>query len=441
MSQTVTLFADGSHRHGADAVEPHKTGLLRSSVCHSRPRVGIYIPGTGSGGPWRYVHSILAGIDLDEFEVKVFCDIQGAYLPRPKIEVVPIRHAVAKSAAAANGSLQSDTSQSPGNWRRSSLRRFVPTALRMWAGFAREARRLAALFREHPVDLLHTQNTGCEESGVAARLACISSVLGTFHVDSTYDLHNERSGLTHRVLEHLSNHCLHKSIGVSHATSRDWICRTHLRRRRVLTIHNGIDPDKFCRRMDRAAARAALGLPDDNRLIIGGVGRLEEAKGFCFLIEAVALLAGDYPKLEIVLAGQGPLREPLAAQAARLGIADRVRFLGFCEDVQVVYDVLDVFVLSSRCEALPYAMLEAMASCLPIVGTTVAGIAEVIVQGKTGLLVPPGDAAAIAGALRTLLDSPKLRDEMGQAGRARVIRHFNESDMVRDTIAVYRDML
>jgi glycosyltransferase involved in cell wall biosynthesis len=400
-----------------------------------KPTLGLFIPGAGSGGPWRSVHSILGGLDLDEFEVQVFCDLEGQYAPRPEIGICYL-HGSQSSEQRTNEAVTPSNARS-----RAFYRHLAPPFVRTWAGFGRQTRKLAALLRRQPVDLLHTHTTGCEESAVAARLAGIPAVLGTFHVDSTYDLQGVRSGVTHRTLEHLSNHCLHRAIGVSEATARDWIRRTHLPACRVVTIHNGIDADQFIRRSPRAAARAQLGLPCDDRLILGGVGRLEEAKGFSFLLEAVALLAKTCPNLLLVLAGQGPLREQLAEQAARLGIGERVRFLGFCADVQQVYDALDVFVLSSLCEALPYALLEAMATCLPAVGTTVGGVPEVIVPGETGFLVPPRDPAALATALRPLLESQVLRQRLGHAGRERVEQHFREDEMVRKTIQVYRDML
>lgn len=404
-----------------------------------RYKIGIYCPGDGKSGPWRYVHSILRAIDLNEFDVRVFCDIRGHYPARPEIRVrslsLPLTmHVSAPDARFAKPHRVAASARVV--WRAT-----VPPAVRLWSGFNRQAARLADAFRRDPVDLLHTNNTGCEESAVAARRAGIRRVLGTFHVDSTYDLHRHRSGWGYRALEHLSNHSLTNAIGVSRRTSEDWIRRTHLPRSRVVTIHNGIDPRLFARRTDRETARRKLGLPNDERVIVGGVGRLEEAKGFEYLIGAIANLAPRNPELMLVLAGQGVARERLAAQAERLGIADRVRFLGFCPEVQIVFDALDIFAMPSLCEALPYALLEAMATGLPAVGATVGGIPEVIVEGATGLLVPPRSEGALAAALQTLIDSPGLRAHMGTAARERVEKHFTEAEMVAKTIDLYRVVL
>ncbi len=400
-----------------------------------RHRVGIFCPGIGTGGPWRYVHSVLTGIDPAEVDVTVFCDLPGKYEPQPWVKVVNLDLSEVPPAAAAMPAAKETSAPA-----RSSHHRMVPTSVRLWAGFAKQSRRLARLFRQHPVDIFHTQNTGCEESPVAAKLAGIRHIIGTFHVDSTYDLHHERNGPGHRLLEILSNRCLDTAIAVSGATKSDWLRRTHIPAGRVTTIHNGIDPEKFRRRQSRESARRELGLSVDG-LLVGGLGRLDEAKGFTHLLEAAARLRPEFPNLCVAIAGAGPLRESLERQSARLDLGSAVRFLGFQSDVQKVLDSLDVYAIPSLCEALPFALLEAMAAELPAVGSTVGGIPEVIVPGVTGLLVSPRDPVRLAEGLRTLLLNTELRTRMGIAGREQVIRHFHERDMVRKTIGVYRKAL
>lgn len=399
----------------------------------SLPRIGIYCPGVGTGGPWRYVHAVLRGIDLDEFDVTVFSDLSSVYEPRPEVKVVTLSELHVESVRPVSD-VGATTKQRP-RVRRLGL------APRLWMGTHREAGRLADVFRAHPLHLLHTQNTGCEESPIAARMAGIPCVLGTFHVDSTYDLDRQRSGFAHRAVECVSNRCLHKAIAVSEATKRDWVRRTWLDESRVITIYNGIDCTHFRRQSTQPAARRKLGLPDDDRLLISGVGRLDPAKGYSHLIDGFRLLATQFPTAMLVLAGTGQLQESLKHQAAVAGLSDRVRFLGFQDDVRDVYDASDVFVMSSLCETLGYALLEAMAHELPTVATTVGGMPEVIVPGETGFLVPPRDPVALANALRPLLESADLRIRLGKAGRERVMQHFTEEECVRKTIDVYREML
>lgn len=395
-------------------------------------QLALYCPGAGTGGPWRYVHSVLAGLDPAEFAVTVFADLPGDYPGRPDVRVVRLGGPAALPGGAAPAAAPPPP---PRRGRR------LPPAARLWAGFAREAWRLARLLRRHPTDLFHTQNTGCEESPVAARLAGCRRVVGTFHVDSTYDLHRERSGPAHRLLETVSNRCLDAALAVSRQTGRDWVRRTHIPRDRVATIHNGIDPARFGRRQPQADARRALGLPPDG-LVVGGVGRLDEAKGFADLLAAAARLRPEFPGLTVAIAGEGPLRKGLEGLAVRLGLAGTVRFLGFQPDVQPVLDALDVYAMPSLCEALPFALLEAMAAGLPAVGSTVGGIPEVIVPGETGLLVPPRSPDRLAAAVAELLRAgPAARERLGAAGRARVAAHFHERDMVRRTVEVYRRLV
>lgn len=404
----------------------------------ARSTLGIYCPGTGVGGPWRYVHGLLAAIDPHDFDVYVYSDLSGKYAPRPWVNLVSLNVAAVHHAGQA---ASATVTQAAEKTHRTGGSRFLPKSLRTWAGFAKESGRLSRKLRKPTLDLIHLQNTGCEEAPVAARWLRGPQVLGTFHVDSTYDLDNERSGVTHRVLERISNLCLHRAIAVSEATKQDWVRRSGIPADRVVTIHNGVDAKHFQRGRSQAAARHELGLPNDGRLIVGGVGRLDAAKGFAYLIEAAAVLAAEFPRLHVAIAGQGGLRGELEELARRRGIADRVQFLGQCADVRIVYDALDVYAMPSLCEALPYALLEAMSHELPVTAAAVGGIPEVIVEGETGFLTPPRDATAFATALRPLIESQELRTQLGSAGRERVSRHFTEADCVRKTIDVYRQML
>jgi glycosyltransferase involved in cell wall biosynthesis len=260
-------------------------------------------------------------------------------------------------------------------------------------------------------------------------------------VDGTYDLNPNRSQLRYRALESYSNRCLHQAIAVSEGTKQFWLARTGIAEHRIITIHNGIDSDAVRRRLARRDARQRLGLPDDGRVIVGGVGRLDVAKGFTHLIDAFAMVRAQCPDVLLVIAGTGPLQDRLASQVEALGLSQAVKFPGFCTDVGLVYDALDVFVLSSICDAMPFALLEAMAHDLPAVGTRVGGVPEVIVPGTTGFLAAPKDAAALAAGLIPLLQSDALRLQLGAAGRERVVKRFQEAEMVRRTVDVYRQLL
>lgn len=401
---------------------------------HSRrPRIGIYEPSSGPSGPSRYVESILSAIDPDEFDIVLFCRSGGPYAPRAGVTLVEVMPQ-ARPASVTKEPPTKPLARSP--WRAAT-----PKWVRLWSGFGQETLRLAAHFRRHKVDLLHTNNAGCEESAVAARIAAITRVLGTFHVDSRVDVARTRDGFRYRALEFVSNQCLHAAIAVSDATGREWARRTRIASRRIVTIRNGINTESCASAPDKRVARENLGLPKGDAFIVGGVGRLDAVKGFDVLLDAIALLAPQFPTLHLALAGDGPLRQTLEQQAIRLGIARRVHFLGFRRDVSLVFDALDLFAMPSRCEALPYALLEAMATRLPAVASDVGGVPEVVIHGQTGLLAPVGDHAQFATGIRTLLQDADLRQRMGEAARQRVITEFNQRDMVARTLQLYRRLL
>jgi len=406
---------------------------------YSRPCLGIYLGDKlGQSGPGRYIRGIIEGLKQSEFDAVVFCT--GLIGDDPEVPIVStlgqsMQPSSGKDARSGSRDLSSNRRRAKQFWQR-----VAPLAVRYWGGVARETYNLAHLFRRHSVDLLHTNNTGCEESPLAARLAGIRRILGTFHVESKVSLNDDRDAFRYRALECISNHCLNRAIAVSDAAGRDWIARTRLPASRVTTIYNGVDPERFRRRRSRIEARQMLGLPV-GALMIGSVGRLDPVKGFSYLLEAAASLIPEYPNLLLAVAGTGPSHRDLLNDAERLGISNHVRWLGFCSDVNTVYDALDLFVLPSLRDALPYALIEAMAHELPAIGTSVGGIPEIIEDQETGLLVPPRQVADLARALRLLLASPERRIRMGGAARARVLKHFCEADCVRKTIQLYRAMV
>lgn len=192
---------------------------------------------------------------------------------------------------------------------------------------------------------------------------------------------------------------------------------------RAETLLNGIPLAPFAwSPQRREEARRRLELAQDD-LVVGHVGRLVELKNQAALIAELPALAAEFPRLKLVLVGEGPTRQALQAQAEAAGMASRVLFAGARQDVSDLLPAFDVFALPSLTEGLSIALLEACASRLAIVATAVGGNPEVIRDGITGRLVPVGDAAALRGALHELLASPALRAERGEAACAWVAAH------------------
>jgi glycosyltransferase involved in cell wall biosynthesis len=208
---------------------------------------------------------------------------------------------------------------------------------------------------------------------------------------------------------------------------------------KLFVIPNGIEPEVF-QRVSRTEARTHLGI-EENTPVIGFVGRLEPQKGLSYLIEAVAQLIRDWPTLMCIVVGDGSLRSSLQRQAIQLDVKDKVHFLGYRPDVPALLPAFDIFVLPSLYEGLPYTILEAMAAGIPVIATDVAGTRDVVRDGETGLLVPPGDVPALREAIRQIFDNQELKSKLAQAGRQIVVHDFRLEDCVHRMEKLYQDVL
>jgi glycosyltransferase involved in cell wall biosynthesis len=205
---------------------------------------------------------------------------------------------------------------------------------------------------------------------------------------------------------------------------------------RTEVIAHGVDVAAIAaRRSERQAARSELGL--DNELVIVTVANLRANKDYPTLLHAAAKLVAEGHGVRFVSVGQGPLADELAAIRDRLGLGDRFRFLGYQEDPIRVLVAGDVFALSSRYEGLPIAMLEAFAAGLPVVATSVGGIPSALRDGTDGLLVPPRDPDALAGALVKLLD-PAVRERLTMS--IDDARRFGMQAAIERQQSIYRDL-
>ncbi|UCG61421.1 MAG: glycosyltransferase family 4 protein [Candidatus Zixiibacteriota bacterium] len=213
-----------------------------------------------------------------------------------------------------------------------------------------------------------------------------------------------------------------------------------LRRGRLTTIHNSIDLKTVVLTKSASEFRQELGLPVD-KPVIGSAGRMVPVKGFDVFVRAAAKVMAKRPEVSYVLAGEGPLSESLKNLAADLGITDRVRFPGFREDITDLLNSLDIFVVSSHHEGIPTVLLEAMALGKSVVCTGVGGINEIIEDGLSGILVEPGDAAAIAEACERLLDNADLRLNLGQAARRTVEDRFSSESQAGSIADIYRGLV
>ena len=205
---------------------------------------------------------------------------------------------------------------------------------------------------------------------------------------------------------------------------------------RSIVVHEGVDVAGIGR-APALDARRELGLPPDAP-VVGNVAALVPHKGQRHLIEAAALVRRRVPQARFVIAGAGELEADLRRQIAAGGLQQQVLLAGFRNDIIPLHKGFDIFVMSSITEGLGTSALDAMACGKPVIATRAGGLAEVVAHGETGLLVPPGDAAALAAAIVELLEDAALRQRCGAAGLARVRQVFAVERMVDDTLQVYR---
>jgi glycosyltransferase involved in cell wall biosynthesis len=216
-------------------------------------------------------------------------------------------------------------------------------------------------------------------------------------------------------------------VAVGYATARSIEEAADLRRGSVRAIPNGVvDVGAPKRRHSRAGP-----------IVIGTLARLHPYKGLDVLLAALPSL----PEAEVMLVGDGPERTKLAWQAEQLGVADRVRFIEWTDSPRSLLGELTVFVLPSRVEAMPLSIIEAMLAGLPVVASDVGSVAETVVHGVTGLLVPPDDPEALALAVREMIHDPTRASEMGARGRRRALDRFTASRMASSYEALYNEIL
>ncbi len=222
-------------------------------------------------------------------------------------------------------------------------------------------------------------------------------------------------------------------VAVSEST-RDFLVRhERIAAEKVTTIHNGIDTEAYRPRPEmRAAAREKWGLPQD-AFIVGGIGRLTHQKNF----ELFLNVAAGIKNAHFVIGGTGEEEAALRAQVARLGLDERVRFLGYVGDMPALWPALDCLLLTSRYEGLPITILEAMACGVPIVASNLDGMREILRDGENAELVDPGGATAFVQAVCGLIENPAHAARLAAGALVAVREGYSAAKMARAVEAIY----
>jgi len=206
---------------------------------------------------------------------------------------------------------------------------------------------------------------------------------------------------------------------------------------KITVIDNGVNMSRFKDKTNAASTRKELGI-DKDAVIIGTAGSLKSVKGHTFLLKAaVEVLRSCKKEVKFLIVGDGELREELEAEARGLGIENNVIFTGYRTDVEDMLRCLDLFVLPSLREGLPMVLLEAMASCKPVVASRVGAIPKVVEEAKCGLLVEPGDVHSLAAGLTALIKDKKEMRLMGKRGYKKVLEDYSSEKMAREYLAIY----
>lgn len=312
-------------------------------------------------------------------------------------------------------------------------------------GFARAAipfifLRLFRLLARNRYDIVHTHLIGANV--LAAPLAALYRVPVRFTHDQTRDDVRDYS-FVHRGLDALANRLNHHVIAVS-SSIRTFLCRQEkVSADKISVIYNSVDLLRFAPKRapgTRMAARQRWDLPADAALV-GGVGRLHYQKNFPLFLEVAAEVCRRLPQALFVIAGEGPERAALEDMARKLGIDSRLRFLGFVPDMPELYQALDVLMLTSHFEGTPLTVLEAMAMGIPVVAARVDGVAEVLEDGRDGIVVPPGCRDLFVEGVCRVLQDQALHRRLSHAGQEKARRRFSAEAMVRRVEALYLQYL
>ena len=287
----------------------------------------------------------------------------------------------------------------------------------------REARRF---IRSEGFDLVRCHGSRANLTAALLRGSLGVPVVSTIHSDHRLDyLHRPLSRLVYGTLNALALRKMDALVCVSKAM-RDTYAARGFRRGKLFFIYNGVDmnaPFPEASREDFLAAHGIAAAPGD--ILAGTAARFDAVKDLSTMLRGFAAAAKEEPRLRLILAGTGAEEEALRALAKELSVSDRVHFTGWLSDTDVLYASLDICLLTSLSETFPYALTDAAKFCVPVIATAVGGVPELVEDGVHGLLLAPGDTAALAADILTLSRDTALRKKLGAALHDRTAKEFS----------------
>lgn len=303
-----------------------------------------------------------------------------------------------------------------------------------WTVVIREVSKM--LKEERPV-LLETHLTWSRIFGTIAFIIIGKKKIIAFEQGDIYN-----TGWQYRLANFLTSSFIDVIVVSSNAIKK-WISKNYwISGSKVVVMHNSILIEFFKPKGDRQSFRQMLGIGKDE-VVLGSVGTLGTGvnKGMNYCIDAMSILAKKYSNIRLLIVGDGELRNALEKQAKDLGLEGAVKFLGFRRDVDLILNAIDIFVLASPFEPCGIAMIEAMATGKPVVGSASGGIPEIVEDGVTGFLFIPKDSTSLAKTLERLIEDEKLRKEIGIKARKRAEEKFEAKKYVRQLESVCAGLL
>jgi glycosyltransferase involved in cell wall biosynthesis len=363
------------------------------------------ITSTNVGGAEKAVLQLIRNLDRQEFKIYV-CSVKK---PGPFAQVL---------AAEADGFFSLNLAENGGA---AALINFLPGIVL-----------LIRLLRRISPAILHCFLFRANLLGrIAGSMARVPVVISSVRVI-------ESGSVFRNAIDRLTAVLTDKYIAVSDAARAYTIKHSKVPPQKIITIYNGID--RRDTNLESPVSRRDLAV-DENDVVLAIIGRLHKQKGHLLLLEALSFILPEAPRTRILFCGAGEEDTHLRGIVANRGLAKHVHFLGLIDNASQILPHIDVLVLPSLWEGMPHVVLEAMAAGRPVVASRIAGLAELVEDGKTGLLFRSGDPRSLAEALLKLITNPALARTMGDAGREHVMKNFQLKETVRKTVHLYRELL
>ena len=303
--------------------------------------------------------------------------------------------------------------------------------------------RLWRLLREIKPDILHTRNLSALEAQLSGLLAGIKHRIHGEHGRDLDDV--DGTNPRYVMLRRLFRPVVQRYVPMSKDLENWLIKQINVPAQKITQVYNGVDLSRFKLSDDKPIALLPPDFRSKDLMLIGTVGRLDPVKDQITLVQAFIHLLKLDPaaknKVRLIVVGAGALQPQLQALSRDAGVDDLIWFAGERQDVDDIMQTLDLFVLPSINEGISNTILEAMATALPVIATDVGGNPELVINDRTGYLVPKQDPAAMAAAFKHYLDNPALLAIHGQAGRARCVSTFSLNRMISDYVTIYDNLL